>query len=143
MNSFEKVLYMLQAQMERPEPYGWFHLMWIAFTVISLLILFLYRKKYSNKQLKLVLGVYGIVALLLEVTKQIIWSFEYDEASNLVTWDYQWYAAPFQLCTTPIFVSIICLFLKEGKVRNSFLFRHRYIVFLNNFGILAHHLMFC
>ena len=133
MNSFEKVLYMLQAQMERPEPYGWFHLMWIAFTVISLLILFLYRKKYSNKQLKLVLGVYGIVALLLEVTKQIIWSFEYDEASNLVTWDYQWYAAPFQLCTTPIFASIICLFLKEGKVRNSFLSYMAFITILGSF----------
>lgn len=77
MNSLEKILYMLQVQMERPEPYGWFHLMWIAFGVISLLILLALRKKYNDKQLKTVLGVYGIVALILEVTKQIMWSFEY------------------------------------------------------------------
>lgn len=133
MNSFEKILYMLQVQMKRPEPYGWFHLMWIGIVVISLLILFLFRKKYSNKQLKIVLGIYGIVALILEVTKQIIWSFEYDVASNIVTWDYQWYAAPFQLCTTPIFASIICLFLKEGKVRDSFLSYMAFVTILGSF----------
>ena len=133
MNSFEKVLYMLQAQMETPKPYGWFHWMWIAFVVISLLILFVLRKKYSNKQLKIVLGVYGIVALILEVTKQIMWSFDYDIATNVVTWDYQWYAAPFQLCTTPIFASIICLFLKEGKTRNSFLSYMAFVTILGSF----------
>jgi len=133
MNSFEKVLYMLQAQMERPNPYGWFHLMWIVLVVISLLVLFLLRKKYNNKQLKLVLGVYGIVALVLEVTKQIMWSFNYNVATNLVTWDYQWYAAPFQLCTTPIFASIICLFLKDGKVRDSLLSYMAFVTILGSF----------
>lgn len=133
MNCFEKILYMLQAQMETPKPYGWFHWMWIVFVVISLLILFLLRKKYSNKQLKVILGVYGIVALILEVTKQIMWSFNYDEVANIVTWDYQWYAAPFQLCTTPIFASIICLFLKEGKTRTSFLSYMAFVTILGSF----------
>ena len=133
MNSFEKVVYMLQAQMERPEPYGWFHWMWIAIVAISLLILFSLRKKYSNKQLKIVLGVYGIIALILEATKQIIWSFNYDVVNNIVTWDYQWYAAPFQLGTTPIFVSIICLFLKDGKVRDSLLSYMAFVTILGSF----------
>lgn len=133
MNSFEKILYMLQAQMETPKPYGWFHWIWIGFVIILLLVLFLLRKKYSNKQLKIVLGVYGIVALILEVTKQIMWSFNYDIATNIITWDYQWYAAPFQLCTTPIFASIICLFLKEGKTRNSFLSYMAFVTILGSF----------
>ena len=133
MNSFEKILYMLQAQMETPKPYGWFHWMWIAFVFASLLVLFLLRKKYSNKQLKIVLGVYGIVALILEVIKQIIWSFNYDEITNIVKWDYQWYAAPFQLCTTPIFASIICLFLKECKIRTSFLSYMAFVTILGSF----------
>ena len=29
MNIFEKVLYLLQGEMETPKPFGWFHLMWI------------------------------------------------------------------------------------------------------------------
>ncbi|MBR6504522.1 MAG: YwaF family protein [Clostridia bacterium] len=133
MNYFEKFLHMLQAEMNTPKAFGWFHLMWIGITILALAILGKLRKKYSNKQLKIVLGVYGIIALILEVTKQIMWSFNYDAVKNIVTWDYQWYAAPFQLCTTPIFVSIICLFLKEGKLRNSLLSYMAFITILGGF----------
>ena len=131
MYFFEKVLYALQAEMNEPEPFGWFHWMWIFLIIASLIILFVLRKKYSNKQLKTVLGIYGIIALLLEVIKQLIWSFNYNEVNNIVTWDYQWYAAPFQLCTTPIFVSLICIFLKENKVRNALL---SYMAFVTVLG---------
>ena len=134
MNFFEKILYALQAQMNTPKPWGWFHIMWIVLVFISLVILFNLRKKYSNKQLKIVLGIYGIIALILELTKQVIWSFNYNEITNIVTWDYQWYAAPFQLCTTPIFASIICLFLKENsKIRKALLSYIAYVTILGSF----------
>ena len=134
MNFIEKILYSLQAEMTTPKPWGWFHLMWVFLVIASLSMLFSLRKKYSDKQLKIVLGVYGIVALILEVTKQIIWSFNYDVVTNLVTWDYQWYAAPFQLCTTPIFVSIIALFLKENsKLKSALLSYMAYVTILGSF----------
>ena len=131
MNFFEKILYWLQATMERPTPFGWFHLMWIGLTILSIIILFKLRNKYNNKQLKIVLGIYGVIAFVLELIKQIIWSFNYE--NGLVTWDYQWYAAPFQLCTTPIFVSIICLFLKNNKVRKSLLSYMAFTTILGGF----------
>lgn len=121
MNIFEKFLYMLQAEMETPKAFGWFHFVWIFLIVATLIILFKNKKKYGEKQLKTVLAIYGIVALLLELLKQLIWSFNYDPITNMVNWDYQWYAAPFQFCTTPIFISIICLFSKNNKLRNSLL----------------------
>jgi len=134
MNFLEKILYALQGEMVTPKPWGWFHLMWIAIVIVSLVILFTLRKKYNNKQLNIVLGVYGIVALLLELTKQIIWSFNYNEITNVVTWDYQWYAAPFQLCTTPIFASIIALCLNENsKVRSNLLSYMAYVTILGSF----------
>lgn len=131
MNLFEKVLYMLQGTMSEPVAFGWFHLMWIFLVLISIIVLYKRRKKYGEKQLKLVLGIYGIIALILELLKQLIWSFNYDQILNVVTWDYEWYAAPFQLCTTPIFVSIICLFLKKGKLRDSLL---SYMAFITILG---------
>jgi len=131
MNFLEKILYALQGEMVTPKPWGWFHLMWIFITIFSLIILLTLRKKYSDKQLKIVLGVYGIIALILELIKQIMWSFNYDAVKNIVIWDYEWYAAPFQLCTTPIFVAIICLFLKDGKLRNSLL---SYMAFITILG---------
>lgn len=133
MNVFEKILYMLQAEMQEPMAWGWFHLMWIGLSIIALIILFKFKNKYNDKQLKIVLGVYGITALILEVLKQIIWSFNYDPITNVVNWDYQWYAAPFQLCTTPIFVSVICLFLKNNKVRNALLSYMAFVTILGSF----------
>ena len=121
MNIFEKFLYMLQAEMETPKAFGWFHFLWIFLIITTLIILFKNRKKYNEKQLKVVLATYGIIALLLEVAKQLIWSFNYNPITNVISWDYQWYAAPFQFCTTPIFISMICLFLKNNKLRNSLL----------------------
>ena len=131
MNLFEKFLYLLQGTMAEPESYGWFHLMWIALTLVSIFILFLCRKKHSDKQLKIVLGIYGVVAFTLELLKQLIWTFNYDPVLNTVTWSYEWYSAPFQLCTTPIFVSLICLFLKKNKVRDSLL---SYMAFVTILG---------
>ena len=133
MNSFEKVLYFLQAEMDTPKPWGWFHLLCIFIMIISIIFLSRIRNKYSEKQLKIVLAVYGIIALILEIIKQLIWSFNYDAVNNIVTWDYQWYAAPFQLCTTPIFVSVICLFLKDSKIRNALLSYMAFVTILGGF----------
>ena len=131
MNGFEKVVYLLQAEMEEAQAYGWFHLMCIFITIVAIVMLL--RKKNDERHLKHILAGYGIVALILEITKQIVWSFNYDEVNNLVTWDYQWYAAPFQLCTTPIFVSIICAFLKNGKLRNALLSYMAFVTILGSF----------
>ena len=136
MNLFEKLLYILQGEMTEPTAFGWFHILWLVLVVITILILYMRKKYHSEKQLKIVLGAYGIIALILELLKQLIWTFNYDPIANIVTWDYQWYAFPFQLCTTPIFVSIICLFLKEGKVRNSLLSYMAYITILGSIATI-------
>jgi len=133
MNWFEKFLYLLQGEMETPKTLGWFHILWVTFVVVSILILFLTRKKHNEKRLKLILGTYGIIAFILELLKQLIWAFNYDSITNIVTWDYEWYSAPFQLCTTPIFISLICLFLKNNKLRKSLL---SYMAFVTILGSL-------
>ena len=121
MSLFDQFMLSLGATMEEPMAFGAFHLLCIGIMVVMILILFLLRRRHSEKQLKIVIGVYGIVAFILELLKQISWSYNYDLTYNIVTWDFTWYSAPFQLCTTPIFVTLICLFLKKGKVRDSLL----------------------
>lgn len=133
INFFEKILYMLQARMNTPTSFGWFHIMWILFTIIAILILYAIKNKYNNKQLKMVLAIYEVVAFILEFIKQLIWSFNYDLSTNIVIWDYEWYSAPFQLCTTPMYVSLICLFLKDNKIRNAFLSYVAFITILGSF----------
>jgi len=136
MNSFEKILSFLQGEMSEPKAFGLFHILWLILVVISIIILYKNKKNYNGKQLKKVLAFYGLIALILEVLKQLIWSFNYDAITNTITWDYQWYAFPFQLCTTPIFVSLICIFLKKGKIREYLLSYMAYITILGSISTM-------
>ena len=136
MNLFEKFLYFLQGEMPEPKAFGLYHILWLVLVGIAIIVLYKRKKHHSEKQLKTILGVYGITALVLELLKQLIWSFNYDTVTNIVTWDYEWYAFPFQLCTTPIFVSVICLFLKKGKTRNNSLSYMAYITILGSISTM-------
>lgn len=133
MEKIGKLINILQAEMPEATAWGWFHLMWVALIVISLIVLYKLKDKYSEKQLKTVVGIYGIVALILEVIKQLIWTFDYDAVTNTFTADFQWYAFPFQLCTTPIFASILALFMKRTKLRMSLLAYMAFVTILGSF----------
>lgn len=133
MKFYESVLLFLQGEMKSPLPYGRFHFGWICLTISLIVFLYSIRKKKSEKQLKMVLGIYGIGALILETLKQVIWSFNYEPLTKIAVWDFEWYAFPFQLCTTPIFVSIMCLFLKNNKVRESLLSYLAFTTILGSF----------
>lgn len=132
MNYFEKFLYFLQGEMERPSSYGWYHILWIIISFIFIIYFYLRKEKNNEKTLKRVLLIYGVIAFLLELLKQLSWAFNYDPVTNLVTWNYEWYAAPFQLCSTPIYVSLICLFLKKGKLRDNLLSYMAYVTILGS-----------
>ena len=131
MSFFESIIYSMQKTMPEPTSFGWFHWMWIIITFLSILILYKIRNRYNERQLKLVIGIYGVVAFLLELAKQVSWSFNYDTVTKMITWDYEWYAFPFQLCSTPIFVCLICLFLNNNKIRKSLL---SYLAFTTIWG---------
>ena len=136
MNLFEKVLVFLQGEMTKPKPYGWFHLLSIFLMLIAIFILYKNRFKDNEKKLNKVLLIYGIIAFVLELLKQIIWSFNYDPLTFAITWDYQWYAAPFQLCTTPIYVSLLCPFIKNKKVKYALLSYLAYITILGSIATI-------
>ena len=127
MSSVEKLIYYLQATMNEPKPFGWFHLLWLGMTIASLTFLYFRKDKHNEKQLKSILIIYGVGSLIFELLKQIIWSFEYDPSLMIVSWDYPWYIFPFQLCSTPMYVAILCAFLKNGKVRMALLSYLSYI----------------
>lgn len=134
MSLFEKIIFALQAEMKTPEAFGWFHLGCLFLMLASIAFLHSQRENYGERQLKIVLGTYGIVAFVLELAKQIVWAFNYDAATQIVSWDYQWYAAPFQLCTTPIYVSVACLLMKECSTRKAML---SYLSFTTILGSIA------
>ena len=133
MNIFERILYFFQGEMERPIPFGWFHLLCLSIMIITIILLCI-NKNRSDKKLNKLLLIYGIIAFILELIKQLIWSFNYDYVTGIVTWDYQWYASAFQLCTTPIYVSLILPFIKNEKTKNSL---YSYLAYFTILGSLS------
>lgn len=134
MNGFEQFLVALDGRMTTPAPYGWFHLMFVALVIIATTLLCVFGKNAKTKTIKWTIFGIWIVMVVMELYKQINYSFNYNLATGKTWWDYQWYAFPFQLCSTPIVVLPFVIFCKEGKFRDAMI---AYIATFAMFGGLV------
>ncbi len=128
MNVVEKIIEFLKFEIERPSSYGLFHIISVLLCLSVLIFLCIKKEKNHDKSLKRVLLIYGFSSLILEILKQIIWSYSDGVFS------YSWYSAPFQLCTMPIYISLIAAFIKKGKVKDSLL---SFMAFFTILGSIA------
>lgn len=109
------VLKILAVGMHRPQPYGFFHIAWVLAALLTVLLL---QKRKGEKLTERVFSLFGWTALFLEALKQVSWSFSCG-AQGAAVFNYQWYAAPFQLCTTPAYVAALYPFIRSVRVRNA------------------------
>lgn len=116
MSFWQSVLAFLDSSMETPSSFGWFHLLWLALTFLALIPLLRFPKQQSDDHIRRVVLVTAIVVILSEVYKQINYSFSYE---NGIVFDYQWYAFPFQFCSTPMYIGLLAGLTKKGKVHES------------------------
>lgn len=124
---FEQLLAFLDGKMTAPTSYGWFHILCLALVVVGCVIVFLKARNISDKQLDLVLLSVASALFLLEVYKQLNYSYDWEADS----WGYQWYAFPFQFCSTPMYVMFAAVFIKNEKARRSM------YAFLATYGLFA------
>ena len=129
MTLFEKILYFLDAKMTTPTLYGIFHIISLLLVVFVTAFLILKFRNASDKTFRRIVLVFWIIILLLEIYKQINYTFRYNDGDPY--WDYQWYIFPFQFCSTPMYALPMVAFLPRGKVRNAF------IAFLCYFSLVA------
>lgn len=115
MSFFEEILRILDAQMTRPDLFGWFHLLWIALVILGSLGLCVLHTKKAPSVPK-VLFVVSVVVAFLELYKQINYSFSYGDG---IHFDYQWYAFPFQFCSTPMYVGLLAGIFRKGKFHDA------------------------
>ncbi len=116
MTFWQSVLAFLDSSMETPVSFGWFHLLWVAITFLALLPLLHFPKKPGEDHVRRVVLVTAILVAVLELYKQINYSFSYEGG---IAFDYQWYAFPFQFCSTPMYVGLLAGLIKKGKVYDS------------------------
>lgn len=103
--------------METPTLYGWFHLLWVGIVIASTVVLCRIQKKTgSEKMPHHVIFITAIIVTVLELYKQINFSFSY---KNGVAFDYGWGSFPFQFCSTPMYVGLLAGLIRKGKVHNA------------------------
>lgn len=109
---------LLDTKMTTPEPFGWFHLMWIAIVVIlSVLAVLWARKRPDEKTVRKTVLIVSLVVLLFEIYKQVNFTFKMSDGA--ITAKYQWYGFPFQFCSTPMYAGLLAGLVKRGMVRRA------------------------
>ena len=127
MEFWTKILQILDAQMEAPVPYGSFHLLWLGITIVTAVLLALQSRKMDRETINKTVLVTAIVTILLETYKQINFTFGDGSAAP----SYQWYAFPWQFCSTPMYIGLLAGLLRKGRVHDAL------CAYLATFGLFA------
>lgn len=117
MNGFEEFLHALSGKMTTPTLYGLFHVLSVVLMIVISVVICSYLYKGSDKKFRIVVGICWGIVFLLEVYKQLIYSFEW--TGSAAEWDYQWYAFPFQLCSLQLYVLPFVFLCKDGHLRDA------------------------
>lgn len=116
MSFFENLLRLLDLRMEQPGLYGWFHLLCLILTAAVTVWLCVRHRTAPPEKIRRLVLVTAIVVAVLEVYKQINFGFSYTDG---ITFDYAWYAFPFQFCSTPMYVGLLAGLTQKGKVHTA------------------------
>ncbi len=117
MEFLKTLLELLDTQMARPGLYGWFHVLCFALSIALGVILCITLKKPTPKQVRTVLLVISVIVTILEIYKQINYTFT--PSAGGIEADFQWYAFPWQFCSMPMYVGLLAGILPKGKVHDA------------------------
>jgi hypothetical protein len=125
----QTILEFLNGQMNQPELYGSFQASWFQYlslicVTLGIILSITRMKGLNDHQLNRVLWIFSGLLIGFEIYKQVIFTYQAQGS-------YQWYAFPFQFCSTPMYVALVASFLKPGKMK------HALLSFLGTFGLFA------
>lgn len=116
MELLQNILRIMDRQVKTPELFGWYHMASLVLTVLVTVALCYHHKNDSPRRVRMVVLLTAIIVTLAEIYKQINYSFSY---TNGITFDYQWYAFPFQFCSTPMYVGLLAGVRPKGKLQDA------------------------
>lgn len=124
----QQFLEFLDMKMKTPIAYetfssSWFHYLFLIIMFVLMYFGIKYARTHSIKDVKKALFVIGLFMIILEIYKQVIFTYEANS--------YQWYAFPFQFCSTPMYLFILIGLTKNEKIETYLL------SFLATYGFFA------
>ena len=127
MEIWTRILQILDTQMTTPGLFGWFHLLWLGIVVAASLALGLRGHNRSFDNVRKIVLILSVVTIVLEVYKQINYTF--GDGSSAPA--YQWYAFPWQFCSTPMYIGLVAGLTQKGKFHDAL------CAYLATFGMFA------
>lgn len=115
MNFWKILLQILDADMEVPDSYGIFHLLCLGIVIAASVFFIFNGRKLDEKTVRRIVLITAVVTFLLEVYKQI--NFTFEDGSNAPS--YQWYAFPWQFCSTPMYAGLLTGLLRRGRIHDA------------------------
>ena len=117
MTFFERMVALLQVEMTTPASYGIWHICFLLLAgAASVGAVWRFRDASEKTQRRLLLTVW-LVLVTLEVYKQLVFSL--DVTDGVADWSYQWYAFPFQFCSSPLYVLPFAIFPRSDRIRSA------------------------
>ena len=107
-----KVLSLLDTKMEVPLPYSPFHFFFILTSILAGFLIADHCIGNKETFIRRFLLIESILIIVLEIYKHINFSFHVD--GSQILFDYQWYAFPFQFCSTPMYIGLLAAVIR-GK----------------------------
>ena len=115
-------------EMNKPEAYSWFHILFTILVIVTTFLICHFFKDAEKKVFKRIFFIFWIIIVVLEIYKQLIYSYDFDTK----TWAYQWYAFPFQICSSILYVGLIfLLYKKDDKFMDALM---AYLAFYSMFA---------
>lgn len=115
MEIWQAFLRLLDTQGECPAFLSYYHLMWLAIIAAATILMVLIGPRHTHKQVTNVVLFTAIAVVVLEIGKQINYTF--GDGSTAAA--YQWYAFPFQFCSTPMYIGLLAGIIRRGRVHDS------------------------
>ena len=113
-----ELLEILDSEMTKPEMYGWFHILWLLITAgVTIFLCKVYRNAMPKQVCRIILSV-SLLVILLEVYKQINYTFSVTDAGEIKK-DFQWYAFPYQFCSTPMYIGLLAGIIRKDRIHKG------------------------
>ena len=119
MDFLVKIVELFDSKMVEPTSFTWFHNLSIILVVLATVFL---CKRFGNapeEQARKILLYVWCAMVTLEIYKQLNFGISYGDGT--LSWDYAWYAFPYQFCSSPLYALPVIIFMKDGRVRDAFI----------------------
>lgn len=117
-----KLLEILQHRFaETPQPYGWFHILFLVIIFAAVVLFTIFFRNADDKKFRKLIFIIWLILIILELYKELTFRHDwvFDENGKVLEVTYNWYAFPYQFCSTPFYILPFIVFLPDGKVRNA------------------------